>query len=125
MPTRVLHEPSYIRDVVKYDLPSYSRDTDYLAAGSGKLALGTVLGKNAGDKYVPLDPAASTGEQIAAGVLLSAEDATGAEVKTIILKRHANVARQALVWPAGITDVQKATAISELEAIGIVARKEV
>lgn len=122
----MLTENNYMADVVKYDIPLYSRDTRVIAAGSGKLALGVVLGRKTDGNFAPLDPAAATGEQVAAGVLLKYVDATGTEdVKTVILTRHAIVADRALIWPDTITDNEKAAAIAELEAIGIVAREEV
>lgn len=121
-----LTESNYMADVVKYDIPLYSRDTRTIAAGSGKLVLGLVLGRTADGKYTPLDPAATGGEQVAAGVLVKYTDASGADdVKTVILTRHAIVADRALVWPDAITIEQKAAAIAELESLGIAAREEV
>ena len=49
----------------------FSRDTDVLAAGSGKVLIGTILGKvTNGGKFKPLDPAATDGSQIAAAIIL-------------------------------------------------------
>lgn len=121
-----LNENNYMADVVKYDISLYSRDTRMVAANSGKLAIGAVLGRKADGNFAPLDPAATTGEQVAAGVLLKYVDATGTDdVKAVILTRHAIVADRALIWPDPITDNDKAAAIAELESIGIVAREEV
>ena len=40
----------------------------------------------------------------------------------VVIARGAVVEASNLVWPAGATDAQKATAITELEARGIVVR---
>lgn len=115
-------------DVVKTEGPNrYSRDEVTIASGSGEIEIGEVLGKvTATGKYKPLAPAATDGTQTAARVSLQNADATAADaVRVVVLSRHAEVVRQALVWPAGITDNQKATALAQLETAGIVARRGV
>jgi hypothetical protein len=111
-------------DVVKDEGKNrFSRDEDTLASGSGVVVTGTVLGKvTASGKFKPLAPAATDGTQTAAAIILQYANATGADVRVVNLKRRAQVVLQALVWPAGITDGQKAAALTQLELLGIKAR---
>lgn len=111
-------------DVVKDEGKNrFSRDTDVLALGSGKVIPGTVLGQvTASGKFKPLAPAASDGTQTAAALILQYADATSADQSVVNLKRRAQVVLQALVWPEGITDTQKSAAIAQLKALGIVPR---
>ena len=115
-------------DVVKTEGPNrYSRDEITIASGSGEIEIGEVLGKvTTTGKYKPLAPAATDGTQTAARISLQNADATAADaVRVVVLSRHAEVVRQALIWPAGITDSQKAAALAQLETAGIVARRGV
>jgi len=111
-------------DVVKDEGKNrYSRDDDTLAAGSGVVECGTVLGRvTETGKYMPLAPAADDGSQTAAAIILQHADATSADVIVVNLKRRAQVVMQALVWPAGITGPQMTAALGSLETLGIVAR---
>ena len=104
----------------------YSRDEDVLASGSGIVVTGTVLGMvTASGKVAPLAPAANDGTETAVGIILETADATSADQDVVALKRRAQVVSQALVWPAGITTGEKATATAELESLGIIARNGV
>lgn len=111
-------------DIVKDEGKNrFSRDTDTLASGSGIVKIGTVLAKvTASGKFKPLAPGASDGTQIAAAIILQASDATSADQTVVNLKRRAQVVLQELVWPVGITDPQKKTALDQLAALGIIAR---
>ena len=101
----------------------FSRDTDTLASGSGKVVTGTVLGKlTNGGKFKPLAPDATDGTQIAAAIILQHADATAGDEQVVNLKRRAQVVLQNLVWPAAITAAQKQTALDQLAALGIIAR---
>ncbi|WP_422135490.1 head decoration protein [Endozoicomonas sp. ALD040] len=84
---------------------------------------GTILGKNTSTGvYGPIDPAADTGLQMAAGVLWDhvITDATGGE--GVIIARLAEVDQELLVWPEGITDEEKTTAVEELSTLDIILR---
>lgn len=120
-------EGNYISDVVKYEADNhYSRDLITVASGAGVLKIGTVLGKvTASGKYEAADPVAATGEEVAVAVLLEDVDATSADVTEVVaLVRHAVVNRNNLVWGATIDDsTKRATAVGELEAVGILARE--
>ena len=123
----VITEGMNLGDLLKYEAPNlYSRDQATVASGQN-LTLGAVVGIVAATgKVKALDPAATDGSQLAAGVLLEPVDATaGDRDDGILLARHAIVADSALVWPAGITNAEKAAAIAELKAIGILVRKGV
>ncbi len=84
---------------------------------------GTVLGVVAASgEYVPLDPSATDGSETAAGVLYDAVDSTGGAVTAVAVVRDAELKENYLVWPAGITDAQKAAALAQLRALGMIAR---
>lgn len=102
--------------------PEISRETITVLAGSGtdrELAMGTVVGKiTASSKIVALTPGASDGSQTAWGVILDdvtapvGTDATGlAFANGPVLLRT-----EAIIWPAGISDANKAAAIAALAA---------
>ena len=76
-------------------------------------------------KYTILAPAANDGSQIAAGVMELACDASSADTKGVAVVRSAICKSSGLVWPGGITNGQKTTAINQLAAAGIVVRTDV
>lgn len=121
-----LAEPMNLGDLLKYEAPNlYSRDQATVAAGEN-LALGSVLGREtATGTLKALDPAATDGTEVPAGVLIEDVDATAADTESVIIARHAIVARHALVWPAGITAAQQSAAIAALETRGILVREGV
>ena len=122
MPT--LTQAPHLGDLLKYEAPNlYSREQATVAAGQN-LPLGAVVGRvTATGKLAALDPSATDGTEVAAGVLCNAVDATLIDREdAILIARHAIVARGALVWPAGITAAQKAAAIAQLVARGILVR---
>ncbi|MBS0576237.1 MAG: head decoration protein [Proteobacteria bacterium] len=122
MPT--LTQAPNLGDLLKYEAPNlYSREQATVAAGQN-LPLGAVVGREtATGKLKALDPSASDGTEIAVGVLAQAVDATLIDREdAILIARHAIVARGALIWPAGVTTAQRAAAIAQLEARGIVVR---
>lgn len=122
MPT--LTQAPNLGDLLKYEAPNlYSRERATVAAGQN-LPLGAVVGRvTATSKLKVLDPAAGDGSEVAVGVLALAVDATLIDREdAILIARHAIVARNALVWPAGITTAQQLAAIAQLEARGIVVR---
>jgi hypothetical protein len=119
-----IHEPNTLGDLLKYEAPNlYSRDVATVAAGQN-LALGTVVGREtATAKLKALDPAATDGSEVAAGVLAADVDATLIDREdALLIARHAIVARSALIWPTGITPAEQDSAIAQLEARGVLAR---
>lgn len=112
-------------DLLKYETPNlYSREQANVAAGQN-LVLGTVVGKlTSNEKLVALDPDAHDGSEIAAGVLGVDIDATLIDNNYgFYIARDAIVASVAVVWPAGITAAQKATAKDQLQTLGILIRQ--
>lgn len=106
-------------DVVHHELPSrQSRTEGVIEAGQAAIMeVGTVLGlETANGKYSTFSATASNGVQTAAGILLERVDATAVDVNAVILTRIATVVAQALIWPAGISDGDKATALATLLA---------
>ena len=115
-------------DVVHQELPDrQSRDEVTIKTGAATvMEIGTVIAALTADsKFVLLAPAAATGAEVAAAVLLERVDATAADQQAVVLCRVATVVSQALIWPAGITAPQKAAAIVQLNAHEIVVRNGV
>lgn len=98
--------------------PGWTRQKGVIHAGN--LALGAVLAKVAG-KYQAVDFAGAGGAEVAVAVLAENVDASLADKPGIVIARGAAVNSAALVWPAGATDPQKAAALAQLEALGIVS----
>lgn len=93
------------------------------------LVASTVLGQiTASGKFTILNPSANDGSQNAAGILVGGKNgenrvnATAADTAGLIFKRGpAQVNLADLLWPNGITAPQKATALTQLMALGIKA----
>ncbi len=121
-----INEPLNLGDLLKYeeDCLNYSREQVSVASGQN-LELGAVVGRvTATGKLKRFDPVATDGTEDVAGILMGAIDATLIQRDdALLLARHAIVASHAVVWPAGITAEQKATAIAALEVRGILIRQ--
>ena len=101
-----------------------SRDQAMLAAGAGVCVAGTVLGRvSASGDYAPLDPDAADGTETAAAILYEERDAADTAQRCVVTARDAEVHAAVLDWPAGATDAEIETALVELLARGIVARR--
>ncbi|MEY4755350.1 MAG: hypothetical protein RJA34_248 [Pseudomonadota bacterium] len=114
-------------DLLKYEEENlYSRNQVTVVSGQN-LKLGTVIGRvSATQKVKALDPSATDGSEVAAGVVLQSIDASAAEkTNGLIVSRQAIVADHALVWPVAITTEEKTAAIAQLEAIGVLVRQGV
>lgn len=114
-------------DLLKYEEENlYSRDQVTVVNGQN-LKLGAVIGRvSATQKVKALDPSATDGSEVAAGVVLQSIDASSAEkTNGLIVSRQAIVADHALIWPASITTEEKTAAIAQLEAIGVLVRQGV
>lgn len=99
-----------------------SREKITVVSGQN-LEAGTVVGKiTASGKYRILQPGGGDGSQTAAGVLYAAVDASGGDKAGVIIARDAEVNKNELVWPAGISDPEKVTALGQLATINIHAR---
>jgi hypothetical protein len=126
MPT-VFTESMNLGDLLKYEAPNlYSRDRVTVAAGQN-LPLGAVIGVvTATGKVKQIDPSATDGTQVAAGVLMQACDAALAErADGLIVARHAIVSEHALQWPTGITTGEQQAAVAQLKSLGVLVRQGV
>lgn len=120
----VMTQSKNLGDVLKYEAPNlYSREAAVVAAGQN-LAIGTVVGRKTADgKLHALALAASDGTEAAIGVLATDTDATLIDREdALLIARHAIVARNGLIWPAGITAPQKVAATAQLTALGVLVR---
>lgn len=74
-------------------------------------------------RWEQLDLTGTDGTEQAAGILFGDIDATEAHTAAAaIVRGPCEVQLDALTWPTGITDNQKAAALAELELLGIVGR---
>lgn len=100
-----------------------ARDVGTIASGSGVLKAGTVLGQiTASKKYVPFKPTATDGSEVARAVLYEGCDATTVDVNRTLTSRTTEVAGEALIWGATVTEPQKSAALAALALLHIVAR---
>ncbi|WP_425383998.1 head decoration protein [Wolbachia endosymbiont (group B) of Eupithecia inturbata] len=118
-------EQNNLGDLLKYEASNlYSRDQITVAKGQN-LKLGAVVAKKTEDGFIRvLNPTATDGTQTAIGVISSDVNAKE-NAKEVIIARSAMLVDHAIVWPANITEEQKAEAIKQLEARGIIIRKAV
>ncbi|WP_353289420.1 head decoration protein [Wolbachia endosymbiont (group A) of Paraperithous gnathaulax] len=117
-------EQNNLGDLLKYEASSlYSRDQITVAKGQN-LKLGTVVSRDKDNMIRIINPTATDGTQTAIGVIASDVNAKE-NSKGVIIARGAMLADHAIVWPTGITEEQKAAAINQLEARGIIIRKAV
>ncbi len=121
-----INEAPNLGDLLKYEEDSlrYSREVATVAAGQN-LELGAVVAREtASGKLKRLDPAATDGTEVAAGILLLAVDASLIDVAgSLLLSRHAVVASSAVVWPSGISAPDQAAATDTLATLGILIRQ--
>jgi hypothetical protein len=128
-----LTEGTKIHDIVHFEEPNYSRDDIVIASGEGELAVGTILEKTNTGKYAAVDITVENEGQenevtivgTPAAILLTAVDATSADVKAIGLTRFATVIKSALVFKNTLTDEQKEVVYDGLISLGIVIREGV
>lgn len=120
MPVKI--ESATLGDGIKWEEDNhYSRKKVTILSGSVVSCLEVMGQVTASGKYVPLDPAASDGREVAAGIMVAAVDASGGDTAGVIIERHAMMATANLVWPDGIDAGQKTAAIADLEALGVKA----
>lgn len=73
-------------------------------------------------KFVPYDQDGADGSQIAAAISLASYDATDADVPMAVITRDSEVNGNILTWPEDIDAGEKATAVAQLAALGIIVR---
>lgn len=105
---------------------NYSREDVTVLSGQN-LAIGTVVGRvTASGKIAAYDNDASDGTQTAVGIMTAAVNASAADAPGVIIARHAILAKEALVWGAGVTTQgEKDAAYTDLKAAGILCRTTV
>ena len=75
-------------------------------------------------KVVEIDFSAVDGSRKAYGFVISDYDASEGDVEGVAIVRDATIIADNLVWPSGATTPQKAAALAQLKAVGIVEREE-
>ena len=96
-----------------------------IADGSPDFALGDgfdVTVNLAGSKWVALDPTASDGSQIAAGILFEQTDASTGDTQAVAHTNDCEIRGSTLTWPSGITSAQQQAAINVLATAKIIVR---
>lgn len=100
-------------------------------AAATELSVGSVLGKvTATGKYVPVNAAAVVGQEgaeVAAAIVVenkSVAATTDTEV-AVIVRGPAIIAKQALVFDVAHNAGQIATAVAEIQSLGVVVREQV
>lgn len=88
----------------------------------GEVLKVTVSEAAATNKYAPINFSATDGSETAAAILFEECDATSADVRRTFTQRDSEVTSGELTWPTGATDNQKAAALAQLAALGIIAR---
>lgn len=103
---------------------SGSRSKDNLTLANGQVVQpGQICGiVTSGGQVKALNTAASTGEDDAAVIPIYAYDASSGAVMGAFITRDCEVIEDALIWPNGISAGDKATAIAQLAARGIIIR---
>lgn len=95
-----------------------------IASSGADFALGdkfTVTAADGSSKFTQLDLTATTGAEIAAGILVKDADPTDADVDGVVLLRHAVVMAGNLIYPEDITEGETEIALANLTAIGIIS----
>ncbi len=117
-----------IGQYVKYEETEaqYSRDNVMVASGQ-VLVTGQVVGRvTASGKIAAYNPVATDGTQNAVGIMAMDVNASAGDAPGVIIARHAVIVdADNLVWAGSPTTPQKAAAIEQLKALGVVARKTV
>jgi hypothetical protein len=108
-----------------YDEPQLSF---VISDGGADFAVGdefTIAVTEGDGQVVALDPGALDGAQIACGILAVPCDATNAASRAVAITSGALVLAEKLGWPDNITAPEKALALKQLAARGILDRKGV
>lgn len=92
-----------------------------IALKAGQVVAKLTSGSDSGD-YAAFDQAGSDGSEDAVGISLNAVESSASEQLIAIVARDAEVNGKELVWPAGISDNDKAAGVVELTALGIIVR---
>lgn len=121
-----------ISNLIKHEYASehgFCRETVVLNLATGAdVSVGSVLGKvTATGKYELHSPAAVDGSEVAAAVVIENKTVaatTDTEI-AVVVRGPLILRKQSLVWDNAQDAGQQATAIGEIEALGIVVREGV
>lgn len=99
-----------------------NRSRESVIVADGQTLKANQIVATVANKVVALNPVAVDGSEAATGMLFADVTASGADARGVAIVRDAELQEDAIVWPDGITDPQKAVAITELEALGLIIR---
>lgn len=104
--------------------PNINNDHIVIAANSGALVAGTVLGKvTATGQYTAHDPAAVDGSEAAAALLWDdREDSTSTQRAAAVTRGPIAINGNSLTFADGISTVNRDAAVAALAALGIMVR---
>lgn len=96
--------------------------TDFVAGD--RIGVTVAYGSGVVAKDVPWAPAATDGSQTITGInLVEADAPVGVDIELTVLARGpVIIRREAIAWPEGVTDAQKAAAYARLAELGIQPR---
>ena len=118
MPTYT--EPKHLGDVLLVEVKEgWTKQKGMLAVTTVSLGIGVVLAQLANGEYAPVNFETGLG---AAAVLITNANPSDKAESVVLIKRGAVVAKNELIWPVGTTNEQIEVALSQLEALGIVAQ---
>ena len=87
-----------------------------------KLDVFNIVVSKGNNIFVPLKLSADDGTQNAAGILYARLDATSSSATGVAIVRSSEVKKDSLIWPKGITNLQKQKAQVELEEKNVILR---
>ncbi len=119
-----LEQPNSLGDGLRWEQSSdYSREKLTVISGQNLAVLAVVAIITASGKATALAPAESDGSEVAAGIMVSACDASSADTEGAAIVRDALIDEGSLAWPDGISGGEKTQALTELAALGIHTRE--
>jgi len=117
-------EPDRLGDLLKFEEDNlYSRDKVIVASGQNLVAGTVIASLDAGGKIVALDSGGG-GSDKPIGIIGQDVDASGGDIKSWIIARHAIVAESQVIWPGGANANDIAADTKTLKGLGILLRKD-
>ncbi len=118
-------EQGSLGDLLKFEENNLFSREEIIVNSGQNIAFATVVARlNSNSNIVTLNSGGGAGHDIAVGIIADDVNASTAVKKSWMIARHAIVATNAVIWPAGTTTTQMNTAITQLKAIGIMLRKD-
>ena len=121
----LISSPRRATDALVFEAANYSREEVTLdSVAAHTYTAGTVMAIiTANSEWIERDTDAADGSEVAAGVLLDNVDvAITVDKQAVMVRRHAVVNTDQLVWKVGEDAGRQAAGIVELAAQGIIAR---